>query len=233
MTDPYGQDGPTPPQGVPPQSPCVPGQPQNPYPPNPAPQGAPQPGPYAQGQPQNPYPQGPANPYAAAQPVITGGPAKQGIGRRILSFALIPVLLAAGWIVYKTVGVGSMKPGDCVVVTGTKSSPNVKKVGCGDANAVYAVTAVDSTCDESESEYTETNRGLSTKLCLYYNVNDGDCITRGNASSVSTKGTCAKGSYKVVRVLKDTSDENECPDMTEFTVPNVTRNKVICLTEVV
>lgn len=229
MTDPYGQNGPTPPQGG--QNPYG-GQPQNPYP-----QGQPQ-SPYPQGP--NPYPQGPnpyaqgpvPNAYAAAPAGKVKGAASFGIARRVISIIVVAALAFGGYFIWKFTGVGAMKAGDCVVATGTKSDPTVKKVNCSDANAVYQVTAVDTTCDESESSYTETYRGSSTKLCLYYNVSQGDCVTPGTSTTVSTKGACAPGAYKVVLVRTDTADENECPDMTEFTVPNTTRNRLICLTKV-
>ncbi len=234
MTDPYGQNGPTPPQDG--QIPFG-GQPQNPVPQGP--QGQPQ-NPYAQGQPQNPYGQGPTVPtaYQAAAPtagskLAIGAKAAGGmLVRRLIGVALVVVLAFGGFLVWKFTGVGAMKAGDCVVATGSKSDPNVKKVSCTDANAVYQVTAVDTKCDESESSYTETYRGSSTKLCLYYNVSQGDCVKPGTASSVGTKGACAPGTYKVVLVRTDTADENECPDMTEYTVPNTTRNRLICLTKV-
>lgn len=253
MTDPYGQNGPSsvPPQGSAPQNP-YPGQP---YVPNGQPQHPYVPQSYGQGSQQNPYasapgpyppapgqypPQGAptASPYALApgQPAPTPGrppsAVKTKVVRSVLSWVLILALVGAGWFIYKNTGAAAMKVNDCVTITGTKSSPDAKKVSCTDAKAIYKVTALDTTCDENESEYTETIKGLSTKLCLFYNVTVGECIAKGTASTVSSKGACSPGTYKVLATKDDTADENTCPDMTEYTLPNTTRNKLLCLVQV-
>jgi hypothetical protein len=262
MTDPYGRNGPSyvPPQGSAPQNPYpgqpyVPnGQPQNPYVPQPYGPGSQPQNPYPSAQGHYPpvqgqYPPAPGqyppaqgaptpSPYALApgQPAPTQGPppsaARTKVVRSVLSWVLILALAGAGWFIYKNTGAAAMKVNDCVAITGTKSSPDAKKVSCTDATAIYKVTALDVTCDENESEYTETIKGLSTKLCLFYNVTVGECIAKGTASKVSSKGACTPGTYKVLATKDDTADENTCPDMTEFTLPNTTRNKLICLVQV-
>ncbi len=258
MTDPYGQNGPSsvPPQGngpqPPPQNPYVPGgQPQQPYIPggqpnqfppaqgqNPYVQAGPPQNPYP-GQPQNPYGQGPIpNAYATGPgPSAPSGAVKAaGVGVGILKSVAgrviigIVVAVIAGIVVFVVKpGASGAKVADCISITGTSANPDATKVGCDDVKAVYVVTAVGATCDEYEDEFTFTAKGATvSKLCLFYNVKVGDCLTV-SSTGADTKGACTPGSFKVTLTKDGTADDTQCPSESTTSIPNVTRNKLICL----
>ncbi|MGV8850850.1 MAG: LppU/SCO3897 family protein [Propionibacteriaceae bacterium] len=56
----------------------------------------------------------------------------------------------------------------------------------------------------------------------------GDCITV-STTGADTKGACSTGSYKVTLTKDGTSDDTECPAESTTSIPNATRNKLICL----
>jgi hypothetical protein len=255
MTDPYSPNGPVPPQGgpqQPQQNPYVPGgQPQQPYipgsQPNQFPAGQGQ-NPYGAGQPQNPYGQ-PQPPYGAGPgpipnayatgpgPSAPSGAVKAagvgvGILRSVVGRVIIGVVLAAiaGIVIFVIKpGATGAKVGECLNITGTTANPDATKVSCDDAKATYVVTAAGATCDENEDEFTFTAKGATvSKLCLYYNVKVGDCLTV-NTSGADTKSACTTGTYKVTLTKDGTSDDSQCPAESTTSIPNVTRNKLICL----
>lgn len=245
MTDPNGQNGPVPPQGgpqQPPQNPYVPGgQPQQPYTPgsqpNQFPAGPPQ-SPYP-GQPQNPYGQGPIpNAYATGPgpSAPSGGAKAAAVGLGLLKtvagrIIIAVVVVAIAGVIYFVVkpGASGAKVGECLNITGTTANPDATKLSCDDAKATYVVTAVGATCDEYEDEFTFKAKGATvSKLCLFYNVKVGDCLTV-NTKGADSKGACTPGSYKVTLTKDGTSDESQCPTGSTSSVPNVTRNKLICL----
>jgi len=50
-----------------------------------------------------------------------------------------------------------------------------------------------------------------------------------NASGADSKGACTTGTYKVTLTKDGTSDDTQCPAESTTSIPNVTRNKLICL----
>jgi hypothetical protein len=126
-------------------------------------------------------------------------------------------------------GASGAKVGECLNITGTTKEPDATKVSCDDAKATYVVTAVGAACDEYEDEFTFTQKGATvSKLCLFYNVKVGECI-KVSTSGADTKGDCSPGTYKVLLTKDGTTDDSQCPAEATTSIPNVTRNKLLCL----
>jgi hypothetical protein len=227
-----------------PQNP-YPGQPQNPYPGQPQNPYPGQPQNAYPGQPQTPYPgqsqygqgqipnayatgQGPSAPSGGAKAAAVGvGFLKTVVGRIVIAV----VIAAIAGVIYFVVkpGPAGTKVGECLNITGTTANPDATKVSCDDAKATYVVTAVGATCDEYEDEFTFKTKGATvSKLCLFYNVKVGDCLTV-STTGADSKGVCSPGSYKVTLTKDGTSDDTQCPGESTTSIPNVTRNKLICL----
>jgi hypothetical protein len=105
--------------------------------------------------------------------------------------------------------------GDCVMVTGTTSNPDIDTVDCDEA--FYKVTADDGDCDVNEDEYTiEVTGAKAVDLCLFVNADAGDCLREDPSSPAgATRVDCKanKGQPAVVKVLSlgDSADA-KCPD---------------------
>ena len=155
-----------------------------------------------------------------------------GILKTVVGRIIIAVVVAAiAGVIYFVVkpGASGAKVGECLNITGTTAKPDASKVSCDDAKATYMVMAVGATCDEYEDEFTFTTKGATvSRLCLFYNVKVGDCLTV-STTGADTKGACTAGSYKVLFTKDGTSDDNQCPAESTTSIANVTRNKLICL----
>ena len=123
--------------------------------------------------------------------------------------------------------------GDCVSVKGSAIAATATRLSCDDASALYVVTAAGKsvTCDSHEVSYTGGSRDR-TKLCLFYNVKVGDCLTLTQSGSGDPKGTCAKGMSKVASVRTDTASAAQCPPEADTAFTNTTRNRLICFAAV-
>jgi hypothetical protein len=149
------------------------------------------------------------------------------VGRIVLA----AIVLAIGGIIFIVVkpGAAAAKVGDCLNLTGTTATPNASMVSCDDPTATYVVTAQGATCDENEDEFTFTTKGATIKkVCLFYNVKVGDCLTVGTTGA-EAKGACTPGASKVTLATTGTADISQCPAESTTSIPNVTRNKLICL----
>jgi len=89
----------------------------------------------------------------------------------------------------------------------------------------------DRDCDSSEVSYSGSARDR-TKLCLFYNVRVGDCLTVTPKGDGDAKGTCAAGTLKVLSVRTDTADKTTCPAEADEARADVTRNRLICFSTV-
>ncbi len=264
MTDPnnpYGQNthqpAETPPSGYPPPPGSYPPPPAGaPYPPPPAgsPYGAtPAGAPYAPLPAGSPYPPPPAgSPYGTpptgvpygGQPAGVPAPPKGGgvgrffksvLGRVVTVLVVIGVVLGVYFIFIHPKDVTAANVGDCIKVTGTSDNVDGSRVGCGDADATYKVTAVNSACDSNgEVTFTLTKGDDKTALCLTYNVAVGDCVTiNPSVSAPDAKVACGSSSdpntEKVLFTSNTSSDDSLCPAETDLPVSNVLRNSLICL----
>jgi len=119
--------------------------------------------------------------------------------------------------------------GDCVNVTGTASSPDIKKTDCDDA--FYKVVSDDGDCDPNEDEFTEEVTGAkAVDLCLFVNAEPGDCLRENPATpSGGEHVDCAgnEGQPGVVRVVSlGSSDEAQCKK--QQSIVDETRNLTLC-----
>jgi len=137
---------------------------------------------------------------------------------------MLVVLLIAGFIYIKKehtdttlAGVGA-----CIQITSaTLDSPTTSQVNCDDPLAVFVVTATggsDTSCDSVEDKYTEgkTAEDASSKVCLRFNLKQGECLDPGpSGSSVPKKVSCSPAAsvntVKLLALLTKTSDGSVCP----------------------
>lgn len=175
----------------------------------------------------------PAEPHASTEPERRRPP------RRTVLFGVAAVLLAivvgvVGYLLFfQRSDPTSAKVGDCVSIKGSANDTTATRLSCDDSKALYAVTASGKSvrCDPHEVSYTGNSRDR-TKLCLFYNVHVGDCLTLTQSGDGDAKGTCAKGMSKVVSVRTDTSSESQCPPEADTALTNATRNRLICFAAV-
>ena len=186
--------------------------------------------PYSQATPSDPLESEiPPEPHASTEPERRRPP------RRKVLFGVAAVLLAivvgvVGYLLFfQKYDPTAAKVGDCVSIKGSAKDATATRLSCDDSKALYVVTASGKSvsCDRHEVSYTGNSRDR-TKLCLFYNVHVGDCLTLTQSGDGDAKGTCAAGTSKVVSVRTDTSSESQCPPDAETALTNATRNRLIC-----
>ena len=166
-------------------------------------------------------------------------PVRRRPRRRTLVLGAAVVLLAivvgvVGYLLFfRKSDPTTAKVGDCVSVTGSAIAATATRLSCDDARALYVVTAAGKsvTCDSHEVSYTGGSSD-GTKLCLFYNVKVGDCLTLTQKGDGDAKGTCAKGMSKVASVRTDTANAAQCPPEADTALTNATRNRLICFAAV-
>jgi len=148
----------------------------------------------------------------------------------------IAIVIALGFYAFNTFKAKSDAPevGECVTVSGSLSDAEVDTDDCGGSDVLYKVVADDGDCDEYELNYTVEVRGTdAVDLCLFYEVEAGDCIKFTDLSSPDDKVECAdsKGDKLVAKVLAvDYDDANaDCPKGTLEPMSNQSRGATICL----
>jgi hypothetical protein len=157
--------------------------------------------------------------------------------QRIIRVAAVVVVFVVGVIGYLVFFQKSdptaAKVGDCVSITGASNLATATRLSCDDQSALYVVTAAGKTvtCDSSEVSYSGSARDR-TRLCLFYNVRVGDCLTVTPKGDGDAKGTCAAGTLKVLSVRTDTADKTTCPAEADEARADVTRNRLICFSTV-
>ena len=174
-----------------------------------------------------------------APPVSAPAPAKPGanIPRRLLRLGAVVVVIVVGVIGYLVFFQKSdptaAKVGDCVSITGPKTLATATRLSCGDQNALYVVLAAGktATCDANEVSYSGSNRDR-TKLCLFYNVQVGDCLKVTQSGDGDAKGTCTTGMLKVLSVRTDTADKTQCPAEADEARTDTTRTRLVCFSTV-
>lgn len=166
-------------------------------------------------------------------------PERRGPRRRTLLLGAAAVVLAivvgvVGYLLFfQKSDPTAAEVGDCVSVTGSAIAATATRLSCDDTSALYVVTAAGRsvTCDSHEVSYTGGARDR-TKLCLFYNVKVGDCLTLTQKGDGDAKGTCAKGMSKVASVRTDTASAAQCPPEADTALTNTTRNRLICFAAV-
>jgi hypothetical protein len=172
-------------------------------------------------------------PEASTAPTVT----LNRPGRLLLRVVAVVIVIVVGVIVYLVFFQKSdptaAKVGDCVSISGSASLATAQRLSCDDESALYVVTAAGKSvsCDANEVSYTGSNRDR-TKLCLFYNVRVGDCLTLTQKGDGDARGTCAPGMVKVVSVRTDTAEESQCPAEADVARADATRKRLICFATV-
>jgi hypothetical protein len=176
-------------------------------------------------------------PEATSPATAPEAPAAVKSPQRIIRVAAVVVVFVVGVIGYLVFFQKSdptaAKVGDCVSITGASNLATATRLSCDDQSALYVVTAAGKTvtCDSSEVSYSGSARDR-TRLCLFYNVRVGDCLTVTPKGDGDAKGTCAAGTLKVLSVRTDTADKTTCPAEADEARADVTRNRLICFSTV-
>jgi hypothetical protein len=158
-------------------------------------------------------------------------------GRLLVRVVAVVVAIVVGVIVYlvffQKSDPAAAKVADCVSISGSASLATAQRLSCDDQDALYVVTAAGKgvTCDANEVSYTGSNRDR-TKLCLFYNVRIGDCLSLAQKGDGDAKAACAAGMLKVVSVRTDTAEESQCPSEADVARADATRNRLICFATV-
>ncbi|HET7723995.1 MAG TPA: hypothetical protein VFK68_05110 [Propionibacteriaceae bacterium] len=153
---------------------------------------------------------------------------------RLAAVVVLVVVAVAGYVlVFARSDATAAKVGDCVSVTGTAADARARRVACSDAGALYVVTAAGPkvNCDASEVTYTGGARDR-TRLCLFYNLRVGDCLSAGRGGEPDTKAACAPGMLKVVYVDTSSADETKCPPAADVARTDDTSSRLICFATV-
>ncbi|MEV0680932.1 hypothetical protein AB0I60_30895 [Actinosynnema sp. NPDC050436] len=176
----------------------------------------------------------PAPPQQHPQQQEPAAPKKKSLVVRILTY--VAGLVVAGLVIYGfnyfTSDAAQTKAGDCASLSGTRTKPEFKTVGCDAAEANYTVGKVLGSLSEScggqyYDEYTETaRRGPDSKLCLVPNLAEGKCYELDNSTNVGYPVVdCGKsGVAKLTNVVKGSDDESACGDGAPiaFSEPKIT-----------
>ena len=155
-----------------------------------------------------------------------------GLLRRLIGVG-VAIAIAIGWGGFSTfrAKAGAPEVGECVTVSGTSTDADVDEADCGGDDVLYKVTADDGDCDVNEVNYTVTVKGSdAVDLCLFWEVEAGDCIMSGTFSD--TKVDCAefKGDPNVGKVVSVGNDASaKCATKKEFPVANVKRDILVCI----
>lgn len=216
---PYGQRPPqTPPGGQPyggppPQTPPG-GQPYGGPPPQTPPGGQPFGGPPPQGQ----GPGGPGYPAAPAP----AAPAPKG-GNKALKIVIglvVAAVVVGGVLWFNRNSASNAEVGDCIKVNSASADDaDVETIDCNSDEALYQVGAkldgAGGSCpDPDYITYEQTgSRSDDFTLCLFPNVDKGDCLTGTDAPDTTVKTDCASAELKVVDAF-DSADETACAEGT-------------------
>ncbi|WP_084760507.1 LppU family putative lipoprotein [Nocardia mangyaensis] len=125
--------------------------------------------------------------------------------------------------------------GDCVVLGGTVDDATIEKASCGSRSSNYKVIGKARTSGEcvsdSDNFYAESLDGIETgALCLDIDWVVGGCMDIGGSDP--TRIDCAESGsdpVKVVAVLQDTDDIDDCPDPADSGGEYPERRFVVCL----
>ncbi len=142
------------------------------------------------------------------------------------------LLIGVGWTAWNKYQEKEDAPdvGECITVSGPAADVEVDEAECGGDDVLYKVTADDGDCDPNEVSYTVSIDGSdAVNLCLFYSVEEGDCIKIGVDRDEKIECSEAKndGNYAEVVAVHDTADE-KC-GKTDFAFVNEKRDELICL----
>lgn len=124
--------------------------------------------------------------------------------------------------------------GNCVNLGGTMADAEIAPATCGTTDSHYVVVAKvaeETACpsDVDQTYYEELNGSTTGVLCLDVDWVEGKCFEMGTGSDSTIQVPCTDAAgEKILAVLTDTVDENDCPDGTETYYTYDERRKVVC-----
>lgn len=226
--DPYGQQQPgygppqTPPGGYPPPQ-------QGGYPP-----------PQQQGYPQQPQqgfgPQQAPQPGQFPQPVK----AKSKTSPKAKIIIAVVVLAIGGLIAYGVIqgqkDAGRAEVGECVKVTSAdENDAGAEKIDCNDQAAAFKVAAKFDSGGAScpEGDYLEYYQPGSDgfKVCLTFNVKEGECLSNFKDAEKAAKVACTETSeLKISKVVPGQNDDSACGENDTYAFVYSEPKQTICAT---
>ncbi|MBI4900810.1 MAG: hypothetical protein HY829_10070 [Actinobacteria bacterium] len=153
---------------------------------------------------------------------------------RLGAVVVVVVVAVLGYVaIFARSDAMAARVGDCVSISGSGSDAHARRVACSDSTALYVVTATGRTpaCDPSEVTYTGSLLDR-TKLCLFYNLRVGECLTVTRGGDGESKDGCAPGRLKVVYVDASTADQTKCPAEADIARTDETRTRLVCFVTV-
>ncbi len=135
-------------------------------------------------------------------------------------------------------GSDDLASGDCLSSRGGLS---VIPVDCASAEVEFQVVArYEDTTNSSRCAAVSSDVVLVTRdsavLCLNYVADVGDCLYAGSSGGPVGKAACrtagngsTTGLYRVLAVLRDTINDQNCPQGTVHTLVHPTSPEVLCL----
>lgn len=142
----------------------------------------------------------------------------------------VAIVVALGWWGFNTFKAKADAPevGECVTISGSATDAEVEAAECGGDDVLFKVTADDGDCDLTEGNYTVEVRGSdAVDLCLFYEVEAGDCIKGG---AIETKVACAdhRKARDVVKVVS-VADGAKGKCRKSQPIANTKRDKLVCI----
>ncbi len=147
----------------------------------------------------------------------------------------VAIVVALGWWGFSTFKEKASAPevGECVTVEGTSTDPDVETAECGGDDVLYKVVADDGECDLTEVSYTVTVRGSdAVDLCLFWDVEEGDCVKEGVDKDEKVACEEAKAGEVIAQVKSVHEDAKSKCAKTEYAFVNEKRDQVVCLGQV-
>lgn len=126
-----------------------------------------------------------------------------GLLRNLIGIG-IAIALGLGWWAFSSFKekAGAPDVGECVTVSGSSFDADVDEADCGGDDVLYKVTDDEGDCDPIEVSYTiEVNGSDAVKLCLEWDVVEGDCVKVATDKDEKVDCAATKGDTEVVRVV--------------------------------
>lgn len=130
--------------------------------------------------------------------------------------------------------------GDCVVLSGSMMDAEIDHAKCGAAPANYKVIAKAATkeacpADADQTYYVTYGGKQEGALCLDIDWVPGKCMVLPSGSDEPKHVPCTAGesnTYRVLKIIKGTTDENQCPEPTSRYYSYDERKMVACVGDV-
>lgn len=154
-----------------------------------------------------------------------------GLLRNLIGIG-VAIALGLGWWAFDSFRAKSGAPdvGECVTVSGTATDAEVDDAECGDDDVLYKVTADDGDCDVNEVNYTVTVNGSdAVDLCLFWEVEKGDCIKSGTDKDEKVDCKDYIGDQNVGKVASVSDDAAGKCKKQEFAFANEKRDTLVCI----